>query len=416
MTEKSESIPSSLRLSLIDAFLQSLMVGIGETYLPAFALSIGLGEVFAGVVSTLPLLSGAVLQLLSPRGLQKMGSHKSWVVLWVTLQACAFLPLIYFSFGHSLHFWSLFLILTLYWGAGFAASPAWNYWMGRLVDQKGGQAYFSLRAMLSQTGILVGLVLGGVALHNKVTLPSFTSVFGSLFAVAFLCRMGSSLILSRKLFRQEWTSPTERMMSIRETWRIFWGTPIKRGFFLLQFCYMAAVYVSAPFVTPYFLAQLKLDYGAYMIAIAALMVGKIVALRFLQHRQEAGRTSSGLQIFMAGIVWVAPGPILWAVSSHYAFVLGLQFASGMAWAFLEVGLSLIFFKDLSADEKIPVLTTYNLLNSAAMILGTFVGGILLSFWGENVRGYLLIFALSGFLRIFISRFLVRQCRRWQTSG
>jgi hypothetical protein len=66
----------TLRLSIIDAFLYYLMVGVGETYLPAYVLSIGMNEVFAGILASLPLVSGAFLQLFTPTGLQKVGSHK----------------------------------------------------------------------------------------------------------------------------------------------------------------------------------------------------------------------------------------------------------------------------------------------------------------------------------------------------
>ena len=119
----------SLRLSLFDAFIYALMVGAGETYLPAYVLSVGLSEVLAGVITSLPMVSGAFLQLLSPRFLQMMGNHKRFVVTSVFIQALSFVPLVYFTVFSKPDFWVLFLILTLYWAAGLAASPAWIFWM-----------------------------------------------------------------------------------------------------------------------------------------------------------------------------------------------------------------------------------------------------------------------------------------------
>ncbi|MBX2989436.1 MAG: MFS transporter [Bdellovibrionaceae bacterium] len=411
--EASAPVERSLKLSLADAFLYSLMVGIGETYLPAFALSVGLGEIFAGVLSSLPMVSGAFLQLLTPKGLQKVGSHKYWVVLSVSMQALAFVPLIYYSVSGHPEFWVLFLILTLYWGAGFAANPSWNYWMAHLVPREMGQKYFSTRTSLTQIGILIGLVIGGVALHNKVTILSFTSVFSGLFLIAFLCRAGSSLFLSRKLFRADWRVDKKNLSGVRDSWRVFWMDPVKRRFFLRLVPFMACVYVSAPFVTPYFLAQLKLDYGAYMVAIAALMLGKIAALAVLNRRPERG---GGLGLFILGVVAVSPLPILWSVSTNGLFILGLQFVSGAALASMELGLSLIFFRDLKAEEKVAVLTVYNLLNALSIILGTAIGGVLLGLLGESVRGYLVLFAFGGIARVVFSRPLVRQARRWQNEN
>src|SRR5690606_14891013 len=104
----SSSTEKTLRLSLIDAFLYFLMVGVGESYLPAYVLSIGMNELFAGILASLPLVSGAFLQLFTPKGLQKVGSHKSWVVGTATIQALTFLPLIYFSDHGAPDFWTLF--------------------------------------------------------------------------------------------------------------------------------------------------------------------------------------------------------------------------------------------------------------------------------------------------------------------
>src|SRR5687768_14059639 len=52
--------------SMGDAGAYSVMVGIGETYFAAFALALGTGKTFAGLVATLPMLAGAFLQLATP--------------------------------------------------------------------------------------------------------------------------------------------------------------------------------------------------------------------------------------------------------------------------------------------------------------------------------------------------------------
>src|ERR1700677_4597952 len=68
---------STLRRNLCsstgDGVTFSLMVGLGETYLPAFVLALGLGDVAAGLITTVPLAAGAVLQLVSPAGVRWFG-------------------------------------------------------------------------------------------------------------------------------------------------------------------------------------------------------------------------------------------------------------------------------------------------------------------------------------------------------
>src|SRR5215510_3075952 len=64
-----------LRASIGDAAAYSVMVGIGETYFAAFALALGTGETFAGLVATLPMLAGAALQLATPFCLKHARSY-----------------------------------------------------------------------------------------------------------------------------------------------------------------------------------------------------------------------------------------------------------------------------------------------------------------------------------------------------
>src|SRR5262245_65440759 len=71
----------------------SVMVGLGETYIPAFVLASGLGEVAAGLIATLPPLAGAVFQLVTPFAVRQLGSYRRWVVACAALQGLALTPL-----------------------------------------------------------------------------------------------------------------------------------------------------------------------------------------------------------------------------------------------------------------------------------------------------------------------------------
>lgn len=404
------STEQSLKLSNLDAFLYSLMVGAGESYLPAYALSIGMGEVFAGILATLPLVSGAFLQLLTPKILAKIHSHKYFVVSSTFLQALAFVPLIYYSLHRAPNFWVLFLILTLYWGAGFSAGSVWNYWMGHLVPESKSSKYFSFRSRVQQTGTLVGIIGGGVALHNNVEIGPFSSVFSLLFLVAFISRLTSTLVLSKKLFKREWGSVPEKVEGLLPSWKIFWKGEHKKRFFTMLFPFQIAIYVTSPFVTPYMLTQLKMNYGQYMGAIACLFLGKIISLSVIQKSKQ---NFDGFRVFMMGLIFMSPTPLLWAFNAHYAYILGLQMVSGMALACFEVGLSLIFFQDLKQEEKVPVVTVYNLLNSVAIICGTFIGGQLLTSLGANPHRFWALYLTGGALRMAFSVPLLKQSKAWK---
>ena len=66
--DRSAQLRRDLRAIVGDGVAFSVMVGAGESYIPAFALAAGLGEITAGLVATLPMLVGAAFQLVTPGG------------------------------------------------------------------------------------------------------------------------------------------------------------------------------------------------------------------------------------------------------------------------------------------------------------------------------------------------------------
>ena len=117
---KRRSCAATWRYVHTDAIAASVMVGTGETYIAAFALALGLGDIVAGVAASGPLLAGAVLQLVSPYAMRRLGSHRRWVVLYALLQAASFVPLCAAALHGSLSALGLLAIATFYWATGMA--------------------------------------------------------------------------------------------------------------------------------------------------------------------------------------------------------------------------------------------------------------------------------------------------------
>src|SRR3974390_1270792 len=88
------SLRKNLRNSVSDGASFSVMVGIGETYFPAFVLALGMGEIASGLIASIPLLLGPALQMVSPAAVLWLGSNRRWVIACVAIQAASFLPLV----------------------------------------------------------------------------------------------------------------------------------------------------------------------------------------------------------------------------------------------------------------------------------------------------------------------------------
>ncbi len=82
----------NLAVSTGEAGAYGAMVGLGETYFPAFALALGMGEVTAGIVASAPMMVGGVLQLISPWAIARVGSYKHWIIISAALQALSLVP------------------------------------------------------------------------------------------------------------------------------------------------------------------------------------------------------------------------------------------------------------------------------------------------------------------------------------
>lgn len=403
LDSKSHSLPmANLRLSLLDGLLFALMVGFGESYILAFAVALGTSEAKVGILASVPLLLGAVLQLTSPYGVRRIGSHKKWVLFTAVIQSLAFLPLIVAGIIGKGSFELILICSTVYWGAGFATGPAWNTWIGNMVPRNAAARFFSSRHRITQYGILFGLAIAGICLRFYKQDGSLW-VFSLLFGLAFAARMLSVFAMSRQKSDVESShSPTPEGFR-KMIWELVEHTPY-RSLYMFLFLFYISAFLSAPFVTPYLLSELKFTYSQYMVAVAALLIGKIVALPLARQLIE----KRGVKVaFLVGAFGVTPGPMLWSVSNDFYFMLALQFTSGAFWTFFEVALNLIFFDRIKSHQKTTALTIYNLFNASAIVIGSSLGGWVLAHYGEGLLGYDRIFLLSTVARGFFALFLIQ---------
>ncbi|MCE3010783.1 MAG: MFS transporter [Proteobacteria bacterium] len=371
------------------------MVGAGESYLPAFALSQGLTEVQAGYFVTLPLMMGALIQMITPWGIAQVKSLKKWVVGAASLQAVAFLPLLILSYQDSSPSWVLFLLASVYWGAGFAAGPPWNSWMSQLISPEETSEFFATRLRVSQMGIMAGLFLGGVALHFGAQFEITTLVFSALFIVAFFFRASSALLLSQKDYDHTWHVVSA---GFHETIRLFFSEAPYRKFFGFLFVFFSVIFISSPFVNPYFLEKVKLDYFSYMLSLGALFVGKIAVLPFAGKLVEKWGVK---RVLFIGAMGISPLPGFWFLSQEVWFLMSLQALSGAFWSIFEVSLALVFFNQVEARFKISTLTIYNLFYALAIAVGSLLGGFLLHQMEESWKGYFTIFVFGAILRCLV---------------
>lgn len=404
------------------------MVGIGETYIVPFALAVGAGKTAGGLAATLPMLAGATLQLLSPVLVRRLGSHRLWVAGCVVLQAISLLmlPLAILlapesrnsnMSGFPASIWWIYFAATLYWFAGLSGGPAWNTWIETIIPQPLRTKFFACRARTGQAFTLLGFATGGLALQWAKGTGQLLPAFCTILLIAAAARFYSALALLRQSEPQRGRI-ADRHVPLKQ---LFASTARNGGTLVWYLLAMqTAVQISGPFFNSYLLGDQKISYFDYMLMIGLGFLGKVLATPFWgRYAQQCGAKRllwiGGIAIIPLSSFWVIsdwfsvwqwtttfelPGTKdNWVITGEFLYLCLVQLASGVTWAAYELAMLLMFFEAIPRQDRTSMLTFYNWGNSAAMVVGSFLGAALLQSMNESHAAFLTLFGLSSVARL-----------------
>lgn len=417
-----------MRASIGDAASYSVMVGIGETYFAAFALAIGAGETFAGLIATLPMLAGASLQLATPWALRRLRSYRAWVVLCASLQATALLamPIAAWLTGTSAAAIWVFIAATAYWAASQATGPAWNTWIEEIIPRPVRANFFACRARTSQMCTLLGFVAGGIALHLGKAQGWVMAAFAGIFLVGSACRFLSAWFLSKQ-HEPSCGKYETRSVSLGEAiFRTSGDVGVPLVLYLLAV--QTAVQISGPYFTPFMLVKQEMSYFSFMLLIGIGFLGKVIALPMWG---RVAKVAGARRLLWIGGISIVPVAGMWIfadllapwhttldlnlgfttlaipVSGKLIYIAAVQLISGLAWAAYELAMLLMFFEAIPRQDRASVLTFYNFGNAAALVVGGLIGAVILQLGSESHTAYLVLFGCSS---------LARLCTVWLLRG
>jgi hypothetical protein len=392
-----------LVLSTIDAMACSVMVGCGETYLPAFAVAVGLGPVAAGLIATVPMLVGATLQLLAPTIVARIGSNRRWVVGCTALQAASYAPLVWYAVRGHIEFWELFLAACGYWSAGMASLGAWMVWMGALVPARVRAAFFTQRTRLVLVGIIAGLGFGWLVFRVAEGSGGGTWAFAVLFAVAGIARLISSVCMWACSERGFGGASREAVVDASVTaatgvFRTLRGILQRPSAWLMAYlaCFAFGSQFAVPYFTPYLLEESGVSYAAFVVVTA---MGFVARLAFLPTIGRLASRHGPPRLLRAASLALLPIPLLWLVSTNAFYLGGVQFIAGTCWAAHELSVTLLMFEAVRDRERMAVTTLNAWFVAVATAAGAACGGLLLRVCGETFHAYAAVFAMSVALRL-----------------
>jgi len=385
-------LDADLRDIMGDGVAYSVMVGMGEAQVAAFALAVGHGAIVAGLLSSIPPVAGAILQLATPAGVRALGSYRRWVVLCARLQALSFLPLVAGAALGRLPVWALFASGAVYWAAGMAAGAAWNTWVTELVPRPLRASFFARRSRVTQAVVLVAILAAGALLEPATAFGVPLLGFGGLFALAAAARATSASFLAA----QTDVASDAALAAAAEHEQGLGNDRSVRALLGFLMAMQLAAYVAAPYFTPFMLGELGMSYGWYIGLTAAAFAGRVLALPRLGLLAER-RGARFLLRF--GALGITPLPAMWALSHALPYLFVLQTLAGALWAAFELGTMLLVFEAIEPARRTAVLARYNLVSTIAMVCGSAAGAAVLYALSTTLEAYLTVFILSAVLRI-----------------
>jgi MFS family permease len=305
---------------------------------------------------------------------------------------------------------SLVFFVCIYWILGSIIAPAWNSWMGDLVDEKKRGDYFGGRNRISGFASFISLLVGGYLLQRFTFGQTQYYGFLIIFGLALLSRVISFVFLTQK-YEPPYHVEHDEGFNLREFVRK--ARYENYEMFVFYMCFMnLGVYLAAPFFTAYMLYDVKLGYMQYTVLLAASLIVKYLSMPVWGKASDRFGTRKVLSLssFLMPL-----SPLLWLFSSNYLYLFIIQMYNGFVWAGFELASFNYLFDVTQPNKRATAVAYYNVLCGVGIFIGGIAGSIIVAinpihsvtaliFWSP----YIFVFLVSGFMRylmavIFIPR-------------
>lgn len=439
-TQRAARLRADLYHITVDGIFYCLMVGLAEMYFAKFIVSMELGQVASGLITTVPLVLAALLALSAPAILRKFGSFSRCIGTLASAQAFMLLPMAgialtwpfvkSFVATHHLSWLAagiVFATVTLYYFGAIATAAPWITVTGALVPARLRARYNARRLRILQVATLFALIFHGLAADGFVRLfnafPALSKMgfdahltgFAAMFAIASFCRVVSAWHLFR------YSTPKEDPSAQSHVHASDFLARFKQSndgrFLVYAIAGNAALQIAQPFFNPWMLRQGALHgdlldwtvshlgpQAPYSILLAAVYIGRILMLDLsgtIAHKHGAVRLLwiGGLALpFMA---------IFWLFSSNFALLIVGQIATGAALSAWELGVFLMNYESIKPNERTAMLTYFTLANESGKTGGSLVGGGILEGMGKETGAYAAVFWTSFLARAAVLALLAR---------
>ncbi len=389
---------SSLRNSVKDGSFFSIMRGFGEHYVAPFALALNATSPQIAFLTSIPQLLSSLFQLISAKITDLFKKRKALVLGTILVQALIWFPLFIIPFlTKNIPF--LICFFTIYTVAGSFATPAWNSWMGDLVEENRRGRYFGYRNKVIGFFAFASIFAAGFILNAFTKINPFVG-FGIIFSIALTARLISFFYVKR-MYEPSYIIQKKDTFSIIGFTKRLRKTNYGR-FVIFIFFYRFAVSISAPFFTVYMLRDLGFSYWTFTLITGVATVTSFLTMTYWG---RYGDKFGNKKVLTVTSLIIPTLPILWIFSYTARYLFFVQLFSGFVWAGFNLSSANFIFDAVPAAKRVRCNAYFNVFYGVSIFLGASLGGYFTkilpttSFFFSNI---LIIFIISGFLRLIFA--------------
>lgn len=374
-SDPEEARRRTLSLSVVEGGAWSVMAGFGDAFISPYLIFLKGGNRAIALLSTMPVLLGAVSQMIGASLTDRLGRRRDVIVPLVALQALAFIPLFLVPLAIPQYaILGVILFGGLSVACGNAAGPAWTSLMGDVVPEAGRGDYFGRRGRIIILLVFLATMSAGGVLAVMQHCGHVMIGFGILFTIACSARLLSAYLLARH-YDPPYRPTREQYFSL---WDFLKRMP-RSNFakFALFFALMnGAANVAGPFFNVYMLRDLRWSYVQFTLSTAFFLVTQFALVRWW------GRVGDryGNRVVIVTTSLLLPGAaLLWTLSTKYLFLLFVQIIAGAAWSGFSIGAQNFMYDAVSPGKRARISAYTTVLNG----FFTLLGGTLLGAWLAN---------------------------------
>lgn len=416
--DKKEWETPALRASIRDGMFYALMVGAGESYLPAFGIFLMGSALQIGLLTTLPPVIGALFQIIGVLILDSARHRRAFIsqsafihgLIWIPI---ALLPFV-FGLGENAVWALIFLVICYHALLGFGI-PIWNSLIGDLVPIRVRGEFFGYRNKLCGSMTFAALVISGFLLDfaRGNLIPAYGYLF--LFLLSSWCRLRSSYWLT-KYDDPEYQQSPDQQFTLWDFIRVLRRSNFAR-FVLFVAAMSFAVNFSGPYFSIYMLRDLKFSYTQFMAITAMNICAQFLTIQRWGAFSDKFGNKKILTISAFG---VASCPLIWLFTDNFWIIFFLHIFCGFVWAGFNLAAANFMFDAVTPPKRGRCSAYQAFLTTVFVLVGSLAGGYTATHFSSPIdfhalvglpqSPYPFIFALSAILRLLVAIIFLKAFR------